>query len=73
VKSQRGVQFRIWATQVLKEYIMRGYAVSQRFERLESRVTDTENRIGASLKDLGKKLFAFSKIDIKPTEVLKHI
>jgi hypothetical protein len=27
----------------------------------------------AQLKDLGKKLFAFSKIDIKPTELLKHI
>jgi prophage antirepressor-like protein len=45
VKSQRGVQFRRWATQVLKEYTMRGYAVSQRFERLEGRVTETERQI----------------------------
>jgi hypothetical protein len=45
VKSQRGVQFRRWATQVLKEYTLRGYAVSQRFERLESRVTQTEQQI----------------------------
>jgi hypothetical protein len=45
VKSQRGVQFRRWATQVLKEYTLRGYAVSQRFERLESRVTKTERQI----------------------------
>ena len=45
IKSQRGVEFRIWATQVLKEYILRGYAVSQRFERLENRVAETERQI----------------------------
>lgn len=27
VKSQRGVQFRIWATQVLKEYLRKGFAL----------------------------------------------
>ena len=182
VKSQRGIDFRIWATKVLKEYILRGYAISQRFERLENRVAETEKQIevfvkttlpphegvfydgqisdaytfaadlikrakkriilfdnyvdetvltllskrrtavkatiytkrisrqlqldltqhntqyatitilktanyhdrfliidntvyhiGASLKDLGKKLFAFSKMDIKPAELLKHV
>ncbi len=26
-KSQRGVQFRIWATNVLKEYMMKGFAM----------------------------------------------
>jgi hypothetical protein len=45
VKSQRGVQFRRWATRVLKDYILRGYAVSQRFERLENRVAETEKKI----------------------------
>jgi hypothetical protein len=182
VKSQRGIQFRIWATGVLKEYMLRGYAMSQRVERLERRMGDVEEKvgffvktalpphegvffdgqifdaytfaadlikrartrivlfdnyvdetvltllskrksatkatiytkrisrqlqldlaqhnaqyeaitilttenyhdrfliiddtvyhIGASLKDLGKKLFAFSKIDIKPAELLKHV
>jgi hypothetical protein len=182
VRSQRGIEFRIWATQVLKEYILRGYAVNRRIERLEYRMTETEKKvdffvktalppvegvfyngqifdayafaadlvkrakkrivlfdsyvdetvllllskrganvsaavytkqisnqlqldlsqhnaqyepimvqttanyhdrfliidskvyhIGASLKDLGKKLFAFSEIDIKPTELLKHV
>jgi prophage maintenance system killer protein len=33
VKSQRGTQFRIWATKVLKEYIIRGYALDK--ERLQ--------------------------------------
>ena len=30
VKSQRGTQFRIWATSVLKDYLVRGYAHNQR-------------------------------------------
>jgi hypothetical protein len=45
VKSQRGIDFRKWANKVLKEYILRGYAVSQRIERLEQRVTKTEEKI----------------------------
>ena len=28
VKSYRGVQFRIWATQVLKEYLIKGFALN---------------------------------------------
>lgn len=29
VKSQRGTQFRIWANRVLKEYLIKGYAVNK--------------------------------------------
>ena len=29
VKSQRGTQFRIWANRVLKEYLLKGYAVNK--------------------------------------------
>ncbi|MCK9412778.1 MAG: virulence RhuM family protein [Prolixibacteraceae bacterium] len=28
IKSQRGTQFRIWATQRLKEYIVKGFALN---------------------------------------------
>ena len=182
VNSMNATLFRRWANQVLKDYILRGYAVDKRFERLENRVSATEKKIdffvktalppvqgiffegqifdayvfasdliksakkaivlvdnyvdesvllilskrrlkvsaqiytrqisaqlqldltkhnsqyapisigktaavhdrflvidstvyhiGASLKDLGKKLFAFSKMEIKPTELLKNI
>ena len=30
VKSQRGTQFRIWATNVLKDYLLKGYALNQK-------------------------------------------
>jgi len=33
---------------------------------------NTVYHIGASLKDLGKKLFAFSKMEIKYTDILKN-
>ena len=29
VKSQRGTQFRQWANKVLKEYMLKGYAINQ--------------------------------------------
>ena len=38
VKSQRGVQFRIWANKVLKEYLLKGYVIHQRIENLEDDV-----------------------------------
>jgi hypothetical protein len=38
VKSQRGTQFRIWATKVLKSYLVQGYALNQK--RLIERETN---------------------------------
>jgi hypothetical protein len=46
VKSKRGTQFRIWANKVLKEYLLKGYAVSQRFERIENDVHSIKNELG---------------------------
>ena len=37
VKSQRGTQFRIWATQVLKDHILKGYTLNER--RLKTQVS----------------------------------
>ncbi|GHT44420.1 DNA-binding protein [Bacteroidia bacterium] len=50
VKSSRGVQFRIWTNSVLKDYILRGYAIGQRFEHLEYRVAETEKKIDFFVK-----------------------
>ena len=45
VKSSQGILFRQWANSVLKEYLLKGYAINQRFERLEQRVSQTEEKI----------------------------
>ena len=46
VKSKRGIDFRRWASSVLKEYLLRGGHINQRIERLEQRVSKTEEQIG---------------------------
>lgn len=101
VKSKQGTQFRIWANKVLKDYLLKGYSLNSRMNRIEENVDTLAKKvegidlqkhnyqyssidvkihknshdrfliidekvvyhIGASLKDLGKKTFAFSKID----------
>ncbi len=38
VKSQRGIQFRIWANSRLKEYLLKGYVTNHRLEKIEKSV-----------------------------------
>ena len=45
VKSIRGTQFRQWANKVLKEYLLKGYSVNQRLNRLEQRMSHAEEKI----------------------------
>lgn len=54
VKSQNGVIFRKWATQILKDYMIKGYAVNQkRLEYLEKTVKliDIANRMDERLEN----------------------
>ena len=41
VKSKQGTQFRIWATQVLRDYLLKGYALNQRMNRILNRSNST--------------------------------
>ena len=50
VKSLRGTAFRRWATKVLKEYMLKGFVISQRFEQIEQRVNETEKKIDFLVK-----------------------
>ena len=53
VKSQNGVVFRKWANKVLKDYLLKGYAVNQkRLEYLEKtiKLIDIAGRIDTELK-----------------------
>ena len=45
VKSQRGVEFRQWATRILKDYLLKGYAINRRIEQLEKTVADHTEKI----------------------------
>lgn len=46
VKSQRGTQFRIWANQVLKDYLLKGYAINQRIDRIENDMHSVKSELG---------------------------
>ncbi len=43
VKSKRGTQFRIWATQRLKDYLIQGYAINQ--QRFDSNSAELQQAI----------------------------
>lgn len=53
VKSKQGTQFRIWATKVLRNYLLKGYAINQRMDRIENNFEDLSkevNKISLQLK-----------------------
>ena len=66
VKSQRGTAFRIWATKVLKEYMLRGYAVNQRIvyveEYFDKRLRAHEQRI----ENIEQKIDFFVRTSLPP-------
>ena len=45
VNSKRGVQFRQWSTGVLKEYLLKGYAINQRVEQLENKANTHDRQL----------------------------
>lgn len=45
VKSKRGTQFRIWANKVLKDYLLKGYAVNNRINRIEENIYSLTKRV----------------------------
>ena len=45
VKSKQGIQFRQWASRVLKEYLLSGYVFSKRIEMTEKFAIETEWRV----------------------------
>lgn len=44
VKSKRGTQFRIWANKVLKDYLLKGYAIHQRVDRIERKLVEHDQK-----------------------------
>lgn len=80
VKSHRGTQFRIWATQRLREYLIKGFALDDErlkkaggegyFEELLARIRD----IRSSEKVFWKKVLDIyaTSVDYDPNEVLSQ-
>ena len=45
VKSKRGVQFRMWANKVLKDHLLKGYSINNRFNRIEDRMDALSKKV----------------------------
>ena len=72
VKSKQGVIFRQWANKVLKEYLLRGYAVNQRFETLEHKMDKKFAEQDAKIEHLNKQVDFFVRTSLPPVEGIFH-
>ena len=68
VKSQRGTQFRIWATTVLREYLLRGYSVNSRLNQLEDKMDRRLAKHDADIIELRKDVDFFISSSLPPKE-----
>ena len=66
VKSQRGTAFRIWATKVLKEYMLRGYAINQHLLAMEERMDKRIGKIENTLVAHQEKIDFFVRTSLPP-------
>ena len=64
VKSKRGTKFRQWANRVLKDYLLRGYAINPRILALEEHVAKQDSQI----EDLKNKVNFFVRSSLPPVE-----
>ena len=64
VKSLNGTKFRRWANGVLKQYLLRGYAVNQRMFDIEQKIVEQ----GMEIAELRKKVDFFVRSSLPPVE-----
>ena len=68
VKSIRGTKFRIWATNVLRDYLLRGYAVNERLVQIEDRMDRRLAEHGQRLDALEGKVDFFVRTQTPPLQ-----
>lgn len=64
VKSERGIMFRQWANTVLKEFLLRGYAVNHRIDAIEASLHRHDNL----LEEHERKIDFFVRTSTPPIE-----
>ncbi len=47
IKSKKGTQFRIWANQILKDYLLKGYSLNNRMNRIEDNLQNLSTKVDA--------------------------
>lgn len=64
VNTKRGIEFRQWANNVLKDYLLRGYVVTSRLAALERHATQQD----ADIRELKNKVDFFVRTSLPPIE-----
>ena len=70
IKSKRGTLFRQWANRVLRDFIIRGYAINQQVKYLEEKIDAKFHDYDTQIADIQDKVDFFVRSSLPPVEVI---
>ena len=68
VNSKNATLFRRWANSVLKDYMLKGYSLNHRFERLEDKIDTRFQRYDSEIQRLSNQVDFFVSHSLPPIE-----
>ena len=68
VKSSHGIEFRRWANQVLKDYMLKGYAINQQMLAMEERIGRQLQDHTIQIHNLQEKVNFFVRTSLPPQQ-----
>ena len=68
IKSKRGTLFRQWANRVLRDFIIRGYAINQQVKYLEEKIDTKFHDYDTQIADIQDKVDFFVRSSLPPVE-----
>ncbi len=71
INTKRGIQFLQWANRVLKEYMLRGYAVNNRLNLIEEKFDRRLSKTEQEVEKLNEKMDFFIKTNLPPYQGIK--
>lgn len=70
VKSLRGTQFRIWANNVLKQYLLRGFSINQHLVAMQQQIDTRFSKLEQTVDQHQQQLDLIIRTTDKPTEYI---
>ena len=68
VNTKRGIQFRQWANKIIKDYMLKGYAINQRLLAMEEHMDKRIGRIENTLASHQEKIDFFVRTSLPPQQ-----
>ncbi|MBR5061159.1 MAG: virulence RhuM family protein [Prevotella sp.] len=68
VNTSKGIEFRRWANGVLREYLLKGYAIYQRFANLENSMNRRIESQNSRIRELETRVDFFVRSSLPPIE-----